>query len=388
MRYPEKLHIPHNSAPLAPEQIELTENDLSPYSLECLSRLAKTKKHRSQKLTATFRDRVKYVCHGLNLKLYLELGMELVEVHRGVTFHQEPFIKPYIDMCANKRAAAKTKSDNMVMKLLSNSLYGKMIEGVSQRMDCKFNYNETRAVQNFSDPLYKGFVICGNDFSVSFHRKKVLRMRQSWAVGFSILELSKYTMQHLLYNVVKPRFGGRASVLMSDTDSWVLVAPRATPDQIVQELSDVMDFSNYDPAHPLYDGSRKSMVGYLKNEVSGDTVTRFAGIRSKTYAFMTAKNVMDSRAKGVKKCYKQKIPFEDFTRCLTEFYTKTVRQVYIASKNHCNMLVQAEKVAFSSFDDKRYLLCPVHSVPYGSKLIADFESTSKCLFCQNPTLLV
>ncbi len=126
LNYPEHLHLDHSSFPLAPHQMSITEKDLSQYAEETLSRLKKTKKHSAKKLTATFLKREKYVCHGLNLKLYLELGMELVEIHRGITFHQSRFLKPYIDMCTQKRAEASTKTRSNMMKLLSNSLYGKV----------------------------------------------------------------------------------------------------------------------------------------------------------------------------------------------------------------------------------------------------------------------
>ncbi len=70
--------------------------------------------------------RHKYLVHGLNLKLYLEQGMQLLKIHRGITFHQEAFIKPYIDMCTRMRKYAMTEAEKNIYKLLANSLYGKV----------------------------------------------------------------------------------------------------------------------------------------------------------------------------------------------------------------------------------------------------------------------
>lgn len=280
------------------------------------------------------------------------------------------------------------------MKLLCNSLYGKMIEGVAKRMDCKFNYGEENALKRFSDPLFKGFTVCGENFTVSFHQKRVVKMTQLWAVGFGILELSKYVMQDLMYNVLKPSFGGQISVLMTDTDSWVFAAPGKSPNEIVSRIKHVMDFSNYDEKHALYCSTRKNQVGLLKNEVSKDTIVRFAGLRSKTYAIMTATAAVENRAKGVKRAYKNKIRFEDYMRCLKSMSVVNVRQVLIQSKNHVNMVIEANKTAFSSFDDKRYLMCPIHSVAYGSHLIRGYEQRLKmpdtiaCFFCENYDILV
>jgi hypothetical protein len=255
-------------------------------------------------------------------------------------------------------------------------------------MDCKFNWSGEKATKRFADPLLKGLLIFGEDSSVTFHSKKKIFNRQAWAVGFSILELSKYVMQDLFYNQVRPKLNNEAICLMSDTDSLLVMAPGKSPDDVVCKLKDVFDCSNYDPSHRLYDPSRKNVVGLLKNEVSQDVITEFVGLKAKTYAFKTAGNVLESKAKGVKKCYKKKIPFEQFKKCLREIRQFSISQVSIQSKNHQNMLMQSEKIAFSSLDDKRYLMnCAIHSVGYNSWLATLQEKTGRCYFCDNPNLL-
>jgi hypothetical protein len=58
LEYPEHLHLPHNSYPLAPETMDLCWGDLSPYSQECLRTLGTGgSNYRSRKLTSTFRKR-------------------------------------------------------------------------------------------------------------------------------------------------------------------------------------------------------------------------------------------------------------------------------------------------------------------------------------------
>ena len=137
LEYPEHLHYAHNSFPLAAENISITEQMLSPYSRKCLQEVYGKRKQNSQKLTATFYPRKKYLLHGLNLKYYLEKGLLLGKIHRIITFHQAPFIKPFIDFCTVKRREAKTESEKQYWKLAANSLYGKMIEGVANRMDVR-----------------------------------------------------------------------------------------------------------------------------------------------------------------------------------------------------------------------------------------------------------
>ena len=357
LRYPKRLHLEHNSFPLAPEQREITEEDLSPYAADCLRQLrgggGGGNRHRAQKLVTTFKDREHYLVHGLNLKFYLECGLELVEIHRGITFYQEAFIKPYIERCMKKRREAKSKSEGNMHKLSSNALFGKMIEGVAKRMDCKFSYSGAQAVRRFSDPLYKGFVICGEDFSASFHSKKKVKMNQCWAVGYSILELSKYVMQKMWYTEVRPAFGGKVSLMMTDTDSWIMLCDEPSTDAMVGKLSHIMDFSNYNPSHPFYDPARKNIVGYLKNELPGAPLEKFVGLRSKTYALLCRQHhaaggggELMTRAKGVKKAEKRRLKYEDYDACLQGVREKRVKQRSIQSRNHVNRVVECEKVAF------------------------------------------
>jgi hypothetical protein len=143
------------------------------------------------------------------------------------------------------------------------------IENIMSRMDCLFNFTQRSAVASNTHPLNKGFTICSENLSVSFQRKKSIKMNQSWAVGFSILEISKLIMQRLYYGPVREKLGGDCSVLMSDTDSWVLAVREKRPDDAVVKLGDdLMDCSNYEEDHALFSEKHKSAVGFLKNEVT------------------------------------------------------------------------------------------------------------------------
>lgn len=406
--YPKRLHRKHNSFPLAPEQVEITEADLSPYALKCWQTLNPAKKkYHSTKLVATLRNRQRYWCHALNLRLYLELGLELVEIHQGIKFQQKPFLRSYIEMCTQKRAQSTTKAESNMFKLLSNSLYGKacihiclsakcsfnhacfilqFIESITNRMDCKFALNERQALRFFSDPLFQGSLILDENYSITFHKKKEVYMKQSWAVGFSILEISKFIMQRFYYKVLQPRLKD-VSLCMHDTDSYCVLSYGSSPEQLLEKLSGYIDASNYPTNHPFYDGKNKNSLSYVKHELAGDRMLKFIGLKSKTYAFITEQSSVQSRAKGVKECYKKKIPFSKYMKCLKEIDSVMVRQRSIQAKNHVNMLVECTRVAMSSSEDKRFLLCSIHSCPYGSELIEYTKKTSRCFYCDFPHIL-
>ena len=389
--YPRHLHLEHNSFPLAAHQQEIRETMLSDYAKNAYQKIEGKNKYSAKKLTSSFERRTNYVCHAMNLKLYLDLGMELIQIHRGIKFEQERFLKPYIDMCTKKRAEAKTKTKSNMMKLLCNSLYGKMIESGTKRMDCRFVRNENSAKKFNTDPRIKSQMIIDPNFTIAFLSKKAVRLNQSWAVGFAILELSKYIMQSLFYHAVRPMFNNNVSVILSDTDSWILAVPSSSPDAAMEKLHSIMDFSNYPHDHPLFNDTVKNKTGYLKNETPSQTITEVVGVRSKIYAYRAEskkEKAILRRCKGVKKSARDLIPFEKFLQCVLHSSNQYhVEQFSIQSKNHVNRLTKIKKRAFSSFDDKRYLLCGIHSVPYGSKLIKKSQKIGKCFFCAYPKFL-
>lgn len=60
------------------------------------------------KFLTTLGDKQKYVLHFRNLKLHLNLGIELKAIHRVPCFKLRQSMKPFIDFNTNKRKAAPT----------------------------------------------------------------------------------------------------------------------------------------------------------------------------------------------------------------------------------------------------------------------------------------
>lgn len=197
-------------------------------------------------------------------------------------------------------------------------------------------------------------------------------------------------MNSLYYKAIRPAFDNRVSLLFSDTDSFGLLVPANNTRDALARLSSVMDFSNLPKDDPMYDSSRKCIMGYLKLETNiNDPIARFVGLKAKTYAFQSEKNILESRCKGVKKNVKQQIRFESYLRCIKAKHVENISQYCINSKSHVNRLIRMNKVAFSSYDEKRFLMCAIHSVPYGSIMIKYFyENNETCFMCQNPNLII
>ena len=418
--YPEDLHLKHNSFPLAPANVTITEKDLSSYSRVCHQQFThktgggryrfddddddgdggggeekggRRAKYSSKKLTATFRRREKYLVHYRNLKFYLAQGLKLVKVHKAVKFRQSAFIRGFIDLCTEMRARSKTEMEKEMWKLFANSVYGKFIESLEKRMDVKFNEDSKAFCRRVTSPLYKGSVILDNDTSLSFMTKKKVVMKQCWLVGFTILELSKLKMGSLFYDHLRPALGDDLETVLSDTDSFLLYNPELCDLHSLQRLkrAGVMDFSNLDKSHALYSEENKKVPGFLKNELPNRKIYEAVGVKSKSYCIKTHKGkcvkegeracTCKMAAKGVKRSVKDRLTFEDYMSCLVDKVQLRVRMNTLQSWQHVNRLITASKVAFSSLDDKRYQLCPHHSAPYGSWVVRVKEKANICVFC-------
>jgi len=88
-----------------------------------------------EKLVTTFENKKNYVCHIRNLKQALENGLKLEKIHKVVSFYQEAFMKKYIDFNTEKRAQSKSEFHKALFKLMNNSVFGKTMENVKNRVN-------------------------------------------------------------------------------------------------------------------------------------------------------------------------------------------------------------------------------------------------------------
>lgn len=132
LEYPTSLHDVTNDYPLCPEKMHVEDIELSPYSQRLWKHLHGTehkdgfhpKRSKVEKLVLTLNDKDNYVVHYRTLQLYLQLGMKIKQVHKVLQFHQEPYLKPYIDFNTECRKHAKTEFEKDFYKLLNNAIFG------------------------------------------------------------------------------------------------------------------------------------------------------------------------------------------------------------------------------------------------------------------------
>ena len=72
LEYPEDLHNLHNDYPLAQERIKIGN---------------------VEKLIPNLNNKINYVVHYENLKLYESLGLKVTKIHRGIKFEESAWLE-------------------------------------------------------------------------------------------------------------------------------------------------------------------------------------------------------------------------------------------------------------------------------------------------------
>ena len=198
LEYPDKLHDLHNDYPLAPEKI--------------------TCKNEVEKLP-NLKNKEKYVIHYENLKQYLSLGLRLTRIRRGIKFEESDWLKSYIDMNTKLRTKVKNTFEKDFFKLRNNAVFGNTIENIRKRVDVKLVNDRVKAGKLVAKPNFNHLNIFCEEL-VAIHMKKTnLTMNKPVYLGMCILDLSKTIMYEFHYNYIKPKYGDKAILLFTDTDS-------------------------------------------------------------------------------------------------------------------------------------------------------------------------
>ena len=338
--YPEELHDLHNDYPLCPERVECDKG--------------------VKKLIPNLRNKNNYVVHYKTLMQCLRLGMKLKKIHRGIKFIESDFLKPYIDMNTNLRTQAKNNFEKDFFKLMNNSVFGKTMENIRNRVNVKLVNTGEQFKKLTAKPNYESRKIF-NENLVSVHMKKTsLTMNKPVYLGMSILDLSKIVMFDFHYKYIKPKYGSKAKLLFTDTDSFLYeIQTEDFYKDISGDVKDRFDTSDYPEGHPsgIPTGVNKKVLGMFKDEAAGKIIKEFVGLRAKLYSYKMDEGKENKRCKGIKKAVVEKsIRHEDYKTCLETGKEQLRRQNIIRSYEHTLYTEEVNKIALSATDDKRYLL--------------------------------
>lgn len=349
LEYPDNLHDLHNDLPLAPERLMV---------------------NKVEKLIPNLNNKNRYTLHHVNLKQYLDLGLKLTKIHSGVKFEESNWMEPYIMLNTNLRQNAKNPFEKDFFKLMNNSVFGKTIENIRNRVDIKLVSTE-KQVRKLSSKINFEKATIFSESLVAVHMKRLrIRFDKPVYLGMSILDISKTLMFDMHYNFIKKKFD--ANLLFTDTDS---LAYEVKIDNIKRDMytkyDDLFDTSNY-PANSKYHNEKnKAVLGKFKDEAGGRAIIKFVGLRPKLYSYVMNSGVEKKTCKGIKtNVIKNDITFNDYLTCLKTRKEKMVKVNNIRNHKHELYSERMNKIALSANDDKRHI-CEdgVNTLAYGHYLI-------------------
>ena len=339
LEYPKELHDLHNDLPLCPENI-ITKNKII-------------------KLIPTLNNKEKYVIHYRTLMFCLDLGLKLKKIYNGIKFKETDWLKSYIDKNTELRTRADNDFEKDFFKLGNNSIFGKGMEDETKRCVVELVTTVKRLKKLTCKRNLKGVRIF-NEGLISVHMANTnVKITKPIYIGSCVLDTSKIPMYDFHYNYIKKNYGNRAKLLDIDTDGvkYHIITEDVYKD--MNENIDVFDTSNYPADHKsgIRSGVNKKVPGKFKDELGGEIINEYAGVRSKLYAYLTLNNKEEKKAKGIKKyVIKNKLLFKDFKDCVLNKTTKRITQSNIRSYDHKVYTEIINKIAMNWYDDKRYIL--------------------------------
>ena len=349
LEYPEKLHDLHNEYPLATEKLLI---------------------NKVEKLVPNLNDKMKYVLHHENLRMYLKMGLKLTKIHRGITFEESCFMKSYIDLNTNMRTKGTTDFEKDFYKLMNNSVFGKTMENVRNRVNVKLITDKEALNKLAKKPNFER-VTEFNENLVAVHMKKtVVKLYKPIYLGMSILDLSKTLMYRFHYEYVKPKWGNKVNLLFTDTDSLCYeIETNDVYEDIKNDLDEWFDTSNYDKDHPsgLHSGKNKKVIGFYKDECGGKFISEFVGLKAKSYSIEMSDGKTEKKCKGIKKyVVKNYITHENYKECLFSRKSQYRTMNTIRSRKHNVGSERINKTALSADDDKRIVQADgIRTLAYG-----------------------
>ena len=175
-----------------------------------------------EKHICSIEDIEKYVNHIRALKQALNHALKLKEAHRVIQLNQKAWLKPYLDMNTDLRKEAKNEFEKDFFKLMNDSVFGKTMENIRNHRDIKLVTSDKRRKRLVSEPNYHSHKKFSDHLMAIEMKKTRVKMTKPLYLGMSILDISKTLMYEFWYDYIKPKYGDRAKLCYTDTDSFVI----------------------------------------------------------------------------------------------------------------------------------------------------------------------
>ena len=118
-------------------------------------------------------------------------------------------------------------------------------------------------------------------------KKTELYFNKPVDLGMSIRDVSKSLIYEFHYNYIKTKYGDKAKLLFTDTDSLAYeIKTKDFYKDINPDIEKRFNTSDYTTNHPsgIKTGLKCKVLGMFNNEAGGKQIVQFVGLRAKLYS--------------------------------------------------------------------------------------------------------
>ena len=120
------------------------------------------------------------------------------------------------------RKNAKNEFEKNSFKLINNSVFGKIMENIRNHRDIKLVTSNKRRKRLLSEPNYHSCKKSSDHLMAIEMKKTKVKMTKPLYLAMSILDISKIIMYEFWCNYIIPKYGDRAKLCYTNTDSFII----------------------------------------------------------------------------------------------------------------------------------------------------------------------
>ena len=314
---------------------------------------------RVPKLTAHLAPVTDYTCTMQELLIIANLGGLVTAVRSVLLYKVSPFARGYLLLLQKLRAEAIANGNkplSNLIKLMGNSMYGKFNQSNQKYLEIKLittieEYEKTVQSQRFVKVAFH------ENNCLTSQRKRYVRRDSLAIIAAHILGSSKASLLYKYHYVLKPAFTvpsllttePEIRVCYIDTDCLVVYIRCHISDYtniMKNVIHEHFDFSNLPTNHALYNRDREHLIGVVKDEVDGKTISTFHVSSAKCYKVTFTDDTSMAKCKGVPKAVSSRYTTEMYrdSALLSEKVQYSVfRRIEVTRQNREQPLLKSEK---------------------------------------------
>ena len=130
---------------------------------------------------------------------------------------------------------------------MNNSVFGKTMENIRKQRDFKLVTTEEQRSKLVSEPNYHTTKYFTENLLEIEMKKTKVTMNKPLYLGMTILDISKTLMYKFWYDYIKPKYGDKAKLCYTDTDSFIIhIFTENFFEGIAGDIERWFDTSNHD----------------------------------------------------------------------------------------------------------------------------------------------